>query len=70
MVQRVKNLTSVAWVSAEVQVGSLAWCGRLKNPVLPHLQHRLQSLAQELPYARGYGHLKKKKKRGSVKNYI
>ena len=33
MVQRVKNLTVVAWVDVEVQVRSLAWCSGLKGLV-------------------------------------
>ena len=41
MVQRVKNLTVVAWVDAEVQGPSPAWCSGLKNPALLQLQLQL-----------------------------
>ena len=37
LVQWVKNLTAVAWVSAEVWVQSPAWRSGLKDPVLPQL---------------------------------
>ena len=37
MVQWVKNPTAMAEVAVEVQVESLAWCSRLKDPVLPQL---------------------------------
>ena len=57
MVQWIKNPTAVVWVTAEVQVRSLAQCTWLKDPALPQLQHQvstvawIQSLAQEFPYA-------------------
>ena len=42
VVQQAKNVTVVAWVTLEVQVQSLAWHSRLKNPELPQLQRRSQ----------------------------
>ena len=42
MAQWVKNLTLVAWVTAEEQVSSLAWCSRLMHLVLLQQQHRLR----------------------------
>ena len=58
VVQWVKNLT------AEAQVGSPAWCSGLKDLALLQLQQvsasaQIQSLAWELPYAKGGGHGKK-----------
>ena len=57
VVQRVKNLTAVAQVMAEVWVRFPAQQSDLKAPTLPQLQHRLQlwlqSLSQEFPYAAG-----------------
>ena len=48
MVQWVKNLTAVAWVTEEVLVQIPGWCSRLKSLVWSH-----QSLALEFPYAVG-----------------
>ena len=42
MVQWVKNLTAVAWVSAETWVLSLAWHSGLKDAELLQLQHSSQ----------------------------
>ena len=73
MVQLVKNLTTVAWVTAEAQVQSLAQCSGLKDPVLPQLQCRSQlqlrfnPLAQEFPCAMCVA-IKKKKKRKEKKD--
>ena len=48
MAQWVKNPTTAAQVSTEVQVPSLAWYHGLKDPALPQLWHRsqIQSVAQ------------------------
>ena len=40
--QWVKNLTAVAWVTAEVWVPSLAWHSGLTDLALLQLQHRSQ----------------------------
>ena len=48
LVQWVKNLTSVSWVTKEVWVCCLAWCSELKALVLPYLW--LGSWPGELPY--------------------
>ena len=53
MAQEDKNPASAAWVTMEVWVPSLAWCG-LKDtatPVKVAAVAWIQSLAQELPYA-------------------
>ena len=42
MGQWVKNPTSVAQFAEEVEVGSLAWYGGLKDPALLLLWHRSQ----------------------------
>ena len=42
MVQWVKNVTMVVYISEEVWVLPLARCSGLKDPALPQLQHRLQ----------------------------
>ena len=42
VVEWVKNPTSVAWISAEPWVLSLAWHSGLKNLALLQLLHRLQ----------------------------
>ena len=41
-VQWVKNLTATAPIAVEVRVHSPTQCSGLKDPVLIHLQHRLQ----------------------------
>lgn len=51
MVQWFKNRTTEAWVAAEVQIQSQAWCTELKDSVLLLLQLRIPGL--ELPYAVG-----------------
>lgn len=50
--QWVGHLTVAAQVSMEMQVESSAWHIELKAPALLQLQ-RIQSLAQERPYAMG-----------------
>ena len=58
-VQCVKNLMARAQVAMELQVQSLTQCSGSKDPVLLQLWCRvaaaawIQSLAWELPYARG-----------------
>ena len=58
---RVKNLTAVAWVAAEVWVQLQTWHNGLKDPALLQLQHssaavaHVQSLARDLPCAMGVG---------------
>lgn len=47
MAKWIKNLTTVAEVTVEVQVRCLAQCSVLKDPV------RIQSLALEFPYVAG-----------------
>ena len=42
MAQWVKNLTTVAWVTAEVRVQFLSWHNGLKDLTLLQLWHRLQ----------------------------
>ena len=42
--QWVKNMTAVAWVTAEAQVGALAWGSGLKGPALPQMWRRSQLL--------------------------
>ena len=62
MVQGVKNLTAVAWVTVEAWVQPLAQHSGLKNPVLMQLWHRLNP-AQNF-HVLGVRHkIKKKKKR-------
>ena len=47
----VRNPTAVARVTAETEVPSLALSSGLMDPAMPQLRPRIQSLAQELPYA-------------------
>ena len=53
MEQWAKNLTAVAWVTAEVQVLSLAQNSGLKVPSMLQLWLRFSPLAWELPQASG-----------------
>ena len=67
MAKWVKNLTGSTWITAEVQVRSLARCDSLKDPVLLQLWCRLQLKLGfipdlEMPYA--VGATIKKKGRG------
>ena len=54
MAQWVKNLTVAAWVSAEVQVRSLAWCSELEDSALLQLWHRLRLLLKFSPWPRNF----------------
>ena len=54
MAQWGKNLTTEAWVAAEVWVQSLAGCSGLKDPVLPQLWHRSAAAAWREPLAQGF----------------
>ena len=65
MVQWVKNLTAVAWVSVEAQVRFSEGCSRLKDLALQQLW--IQSLARELSHATGVAKKKKKKKKNKKK---
>ena len=62
MVQGVKNLTAVAWVTVQAWVQPLAQHSGLKNPVLMQLWHRLNP-AQNF-HVLGVWHKIKKKKKG------
>ena len=42
--QQVKNLTAVAWITAETWVRSLAWCSELKDPALAAAVAQVQFL--------------------------
>ena len=59
MAQWVKNLTAMAQVAVEAQVQVLALHSGLKDPALPQLWLKIQSLAQEFPYT-AYVVIKKK----------
>ena len=61
MAQWVKNLPAVAQASAEAQVRSLAQFSGLKDPAQVAAATRIQSLAQELLYARSTA-IKKEKR--------
>ena len=50
MAQWVKNLTAVAWVTAEVWIQSPAWPQWVKGFGIVAAVAGIQSLAQELPY--------------------
>ena len=54
VVQWVKNLTTVAWVTAEVWVQSLAQCSELKDLVMLHLWHRWQQWLRLNPWPRNF----------------
>ena len=64
MVQWVKNLTTAAWATAEVQVRSLATVrsSNATDVVQVAAAPWIHSLAQELPYATGAAKRKKNKK--------
>ena len=51
MVQRVKNPSTVAWVTVEAQVGSWSGAVGYKGSSVAKPATWIQSLAQELPYA-------------------
>ena len=65
-----------AWVAAEVQIWSLAWCCRLKDPALLQTQQRLQlwlgfnPWPRNFPYASGAVIEFKKKKITLIFEYI
>ena len=68
MAEWVKDLTSVAWVAAKVQVQSSAWLSELKDLLLPCLQCRSQMHLRFHPWPKNFympwvWPLKKKKKR-------
>ena len=50
MAQWVKNLTTVAQITAEVRVQSPVWCSGLKDLALPQLQHRSQLQLEFSPW--------------------
>ena len=54
VVQLVKNPTTMAWVTAEVQIPSQAWHIGLRNPVLSQLQHGLQLQLGFNPWPRNF----------------
>jgi len=63
----VKDLTSVAWVAAKVQVQSSAWLSELKDLLLPRLHCRSQMHLRFHPWPKNFympwvWPLKKKKK--------
>ena len=62
VVQWVKCLTVVVWVTEEAWVQSLAQCSRLKDPGIAVTGAQIQSLAPELLYAVGATKKEKKKK--------
>ena len=66
MVQWVKNLAAVAWVTVEAQVQYLARCSELKDLILPQLCHTSELSLRFNPWPRNFHVLqvqKKKKKK-------
>ena len=59
MAQRSENLTTVAWITAEVCVPSLAQRSVLKGSGGAAAEAWSQSLAWELPFFKWCSHLKK-----------
>ena len=62
MVQWVKNLTAVDWLSTEVWVLSLAQCSGFKDPALLQLWQKSQLWLGFNPWP-GYLHMPKKRKK-------
>lgn len=75
LAQQVKNSTKAAWITAEVQVCSLAWYSRLKDMTLPQLPCMLQLWLALSPWHRNFHvlmvqTLKKQKKNSVANNFV